>query len=92
MSRLCLALCSLSQLVVGQRKQPNIIFILADDLGWNDVSWHNPDMPTTRMERLAQDGLVLEQAYSQQVCTPSRAAILTGKYPFHIGRQKEQLD
>ena len=92
MRTLGLALCCLSQLVGGQRKQPNIIFILADDLGWNDVSWHNPDMPTSNMERLAQGGVRLEQSYSQQVCTPSRAALLTRKYPFHIGRQKAILE
>lgn len=91
MMKLSLALSSLCQLVVSQTKQPNIVFILADDLGWNDVSWHNPVMPTTNMERLAREGLRLEQAYSQQVCTPSRAALLTGKYPFHIGRQKRAL-
>ena len=90
MKSLGLVLCCLSQLVGGQRKQPNIIFILADDLGWNDVSWHNPDMPTTAMERLTKGGVRLDQSYSQQVCTPSRAALLTGKYPFHIGRQKER--
>ena len=88
LSRLTLTLCYLNLLVTGQRKQPNIIFILADDLGWNDVSWHNPEMPTTRMEKLAEEGLILEQSYSQQVCTPSRAALLTGRYPFNIGRQK----
>ena len=86
------ALCCLYPFVVGQNRQPNIIFILADDLGYNDVSWHNPDMPTTALERLAEGGLTLEQAYSQQVCTPSRAALLTGKYPFHIGRQKAILE
>ena len=40
--------------VQGEGKQPNVIFILADDLGWNDVSWNNPDMPTHHMEKLAQ--------------------------------------
>ena len=92
MRTLGIVLSCLSQLVGGQKKQPNIIFILADDLGWNDVSWHNPDMPTSNMERLAQGGVRLEQSYSQQVCTPSRAALLTGKYPFHIGRQKAILE
>ena len=75
----------------GLRKQPNIVFIMADDLGWNDVSWNNKDMPTNNLEQLAKEGVRLDQAYSQQVCTPSRAALLTGKYPFHIGRQKRAL-
>jgi len=55
------------------------------------VSWHNKEMPTEGLEQLAREGIILEQSYSQQVCTPSRAALLTGKYPFHIGRQKRAL-
>jgi hypothetical protein len=53
--------------VSGVRSQPNIIFILADDLGWNDVSWNNRDMPTPNLEQLASEGIRLDQAYSQQV-------------------------
>jgi len=75
----------------AERRQPNILFIMADDLGWNDVSWNNKAMTTPTLERLAREGIRLDQAYSQQVCTPSRAAFLTGKYPFHIGRQKRAL-
>ena len=79
------------QAAAAARTQPNIILILADDLGWNDVSWTNQDMPTPTLARLAREGVRMDQAYSQQVCTPSRAALLTGKYPFHIGRQKRAL-
>merc|ERR1719474_131489 len=46
---------------------------------------------TPALEKLARSGVILEQSYTQQVCTPSRAALLTGKYPFHIGRQKRAL-
>lgn len=48
-------------------RRPNILYILADDLGWNDVSWHNPGMPTPVLERLAKSGVILEQSYVQQV-------------------------
>ena len=51
---------------------PNIILIVADDLGWNDVSWHNKEMVTPNMERLAREGIILEQSYVQPVCSPSR--------------------
>ena len=69
-------------------KKPNVIFVLADDLGWGDVSWNNPDMPTSNMARLAAEGLRLEQSYAQQVCTPSRAALLTGMYPVRTGSRE----
>jgi len=72
-----------------QTTQPNIVIILADDLGYNDVSWHNPLVRTPHLEALAREGVLLEQHYSQPVCTPTRAALLSGRYPFHIGLQRK---
>ena len=71
-------------------KRPNIVLIVADDLGWGDVGWTTPHMEdvTPTLSRLARDGVILSQYYVQQVCSPSRAALMTGMYPFHIGRQK----
>ena len=89
--RVCVSISLCIGMVSCARSHPNIILVLADDLGWNDVSWNNPAMPTPTLARLADEGVRLDQAYSQQVCTPSRAALLTGKYPFHIGRQKRAL-
>lgn len=67
--------------------QPNIIFIVADDLGWNDVGWHNPHIYTPNLDRLAATGVKLEQYYVQAICTPSRSAFMTGYYPFRTGMQ-----
>ena len=52
---------------------PNIVFIVADDLGYNDVSWHNPDILSPNLARLAKEGVVLEQHYVQPICTPTRS-------------------
>ena len=52
--------------------QPNIIFILADDLGYNDVSWHNPSIVSPNLERLAREGVIMEQSYVLPLCTPTR--------------------
>jgi len=72
-------------------KPPNIIFILADDLGYNDVSWHNDDILSPNLDRLAKEGVILEQAYVQPICTPTRSALMSGRYPIHTGRQHSVL-
>ena len=69
------------------KSQPNIVFILVDDLGYNDVGYHNPNIISPNIDHLAWTGIRLEQNYVQPQCTPSRAALLTGMYPYHIGRQ-----
>ena len=58
--------------------QPHIVLILADDLGYNDVPWHNPTIIAPTLQDLAKDGVILEQNYVQPKCSPSRAALLTG--------------
>jgi len=69
-------------------KQPHIILILADDLGWNEVSWHNPLIHTPRMEELSAKGVRLEKSYVHSKCSPSRAALLTGRYAWRLGIQR----
>jgi len=68
--------------------KPNIIIVLADDLGVNDVSWNNPAALTPYLARLAKRGVVLNNMYSLPICSPSRAALLTGVYPFRFGFQR----
>uniref|UniRef100_H2XSF5 Sulfatase N-terminal domain-containing protein n=1 Tax=Ciona intestinalis TaxID=7719 RepID=H2XSF5_CIOIN len=68
---------------------PNIVMVLADDLGWNDVSWHNSIVQMPNLQDLAERGVILEHAYAQEKCTPSRAAFLTGRYPINTGMQEE---
>ena len=50
--------------------------------GWNDVSWHNPNIHSPTLERLAAEGVVLDQYYVQPTCSPSRVAFMTGQYPY----------
>lgn len=71
----------------AQETRPNIVVILADDLGWGDVGWHDSEIPTPELDRLAQAGATLEQFYVQPVCSPTRAAFLTGRYPIRHGLQ-----
>jgi arylsulfatase A-like enzyme len=68
--------------------RPNIIHIVADDLGWKDVGFNGcVDIKTPHLDKLASGGAVLTQFYVQPMCTPTRAAIMTGRYPFRYGLQ-----
>ena len=70
----------------GVRERPNIIFVLVDDLGWADVSWNNELAATTPfMDKLMNNATKLTKAYSTQRCSPTRSALLTGRYPFRYG-------
>lgn len=63
-------------------ERPNIIFILADDLGYGDLSCYGSDIPTPNLDRLAAEGVRFTQAYvASPICSPSRVAATTGQYP-----------
>lgn len=72
--------------ILAQRR-PNILFIVADDLGWKDVGFHGSDIKTPNLDKLAAGGAVLEQCYTLPMCTPTRAALMTGRYPLRYGLQ-----
>ena len=58
---------------------PNIVFIIADDLGWADVAFHGGNAPTPHLDKLASSGLELTQHYVAPVCSPTRTGLLTGR-------------
>ena len=68
-------------------RPPNILYIVADDLGWKDVGFHGSDIKTPALDALAARGAKLEQFYAQPMCTPTRAALMTGRYPMRYGLQ-----
>jgi arylsulfatase B len=68
--------------------QPNILYIVADDLGWKDVGFNGcKDIKTPHLDALAAGGANLKEFYVQPMCTPTRAALMTGRYPFRYGLQ-----
>ena len=67
-------------------KQPDIVFFLIDDLGFADCGFNGgKDIKTPNIDRLAQSGAIIENHYVQPVCSPTRSALLTGRYPTHTG-------
>src|SRR5215471_12046599 len=72
----------------GAPRKPHIIHIVADDLGWKDVGFNGAtDIKTPNLDALAAEGAKFTQFYVQPMCTPTRAALMTGRYPFRYGLQ-----
>lgn len=65
--------------------RPNVIFILADDLGWKDLGHRGGPMRTPNIDRLAREGVRLDNAYSYPLCSPTRSALMTGRNPIRFG-------
>jgi arylsulfatase A-like enzyme len=86
-----LAVISLCLLVAGatlraaEPPRPNILLIVADDLGWGDVGWHGGFSQTPNLDQLVRSGVELDQHYVQPVCTPTRTALMSGRYPGRFG-------
>lgn len=68
-----------------QPDKPNIIIILADDLGWGDVGFHGSEIRTPNLDRLAREGVILSHFYTAPICSPTRAGLMTGRYPDRFG-------
>lgn len=71
---------------VTSQSQPNILFILADDFGWNDVGFHGSEIKTPNLDKLAREGVKLNNYYMyvQPLCTPTRSQLMTGKYQVNL--------
>ena len=68
------------------RRRPNILYILADDLGWNALSCYgNKDVATPNLDQLARDGMRFTTAYAEPQCSPTRAALMSGQYGARTG-------
>jgi len=58
---------------------PNIVIIMADDLGWNDVGYHGSEIQTPNIDKLASGAVVLDRFYTHPTCSPTRASLMTGR-------------
>jgi len=78
--------CLLSGWVAAASGKPNIVYIIADDLGYADTGFAgNRVIKTPHLDQLAREGTILNSLYGQPLCSPTRAALLTGRYPVHTG-------
>jgi len=81
--------CAIAAPSSAQLSQPNILFILADNIGYGDIGAYGGGelrgSPTPRLDQLAAEGLRLTQFLVEPGCTPSRAALTTGRYPIRSG-------
>jgi len=87
-ARTALAVMAASFLVsapVAASTRPNIVVIVADDLGWADVGYHGGNIDTPSLDKLAEQGVQLNRFYTTPICSPTRAALMTGRDPMRLG-------
>ncbi|QDU58973.1 sulfatase family protein [Aeoliella mucimassa] len=82
---LTVALPALLGAAATEPQRPNVLVIVSDDQGWNDVGYHNSELRTPHLDRLAREGVELDCHYVQPQCTPTRVALMTGRYPSRFG-------
>lgn len=87
-----LAAATLATSSLAATKAPNVIVILADDLGWADVGFHGSPIATPSIDRIAEEGIQLDRYYTAPMCTPTRAMLLTGRDPIRYGLAYEQVN
>src|SRR5690349_7143406 len=80
-----LIIALLSAQISFAQKKPNVIVILADDLGYADLGCYGSEIPTPNLDKLAQNGIRLTSFYNTACCCPTRAALLTGVYSHQAG-------
>ena len=77
-----LAFCNI---VNAQEKRPNVIIFLVDDLGWADISLRGAPIDTPAIDSIFSGGLALNRFYTTPICSPTRAALMTGRDPLRLG-------
>ncbi len=96
----CVRLCVVSLTILAvaavgyasDGSRPNIILIMADDMGWSDIGCYGGEVRTPNLDRLAAEGLRFSQFYNNAKCTTTRASLVTGLYPRKGGRGQQLLD
>ena len=83
---------AIPDIIYSNSGAPNIVFILVDDWGWNDIGYQSTwlGFTTPTIDRLANEGIKLTNYWTSCLCTPSRGALMTGRYAFRLGLSEEK--
>lgn len=68
-------------------KAPHVVLMVADDMGYAQIGYHNASTLTPNIDSIAREGVVLENYYVQPVCSPTRSSLMTGRYTYRLGTQ-----
>ncbi|ESO82996.1 hypothetical protein LOTGIDRAFT_197818 [Lottia gigantea] len=74
---------------INGAQQPNILLVVADDYGFHDIGYHGSEIKTPTLNKLAGEGVKLENYYVQPICSPTRSQLLSGRYQIHTGLQHD---
>ena len=86
-----LMLGSFISVFVAATERPNVVLMVADDLGWADVGYHGSPIQTPAIDGLAAQGVALERFYAAPICSPTRAGLLTARDPVRLGIAYDQI-
>ena len=89
---LALALVVSCRAQAPEGDRPNVLVIVTDDQGWGDIGYHNPAVYSPNLDALARSGARFTQHYVMPQCTPTRVALMTGRYPSRFGPQAQQAN
>ncbi len=76
----------------AEAPKPNILFMFADDLGYNNVGFRNPELKTPGMDELAKTGVILDRHYTFKYCSPTRSSFMSGRLPIHVTQNNKNND
>jgi hypothetical protein len=89
---LVVAATMLSVATSAVTKKPHIFIILADDYGWHNIGWRNPEIESPNLDGLAAEGIKLDRHYVFKYCSPTRSSLLSGRLPLHVNQNNEAND
>ena len=90
--RIVVGAVALSVATASPTKKPHIFIMIADDFGWHNIGWRNPEISSPNLDGLAAHGIKLDRHYVFKYCSPTRSSLLTGRLPLHVNQNNEAND